>query len=69
MQECFEYLDDLRVSGTNMFAAGPYLEEAFGLQPAGAHRVLGLWMTTFSQDKSAAERAAASHELTTRGDL
>ena len=59
MQKYFEYLDDLRNSGVNVFGAGSYLEEAFGLQPAEAHRVVGLWMTTFRKDKSAAERAAA----------
>ena len=66
MEECFEYLDDLRESGvTNMFGASPFLQEAFGLDRAEANRILGLWMKTFSRDKSAAERAADVMEIST----
>ena len=55
----FVYLDDLRDSGvTNMFGAGPYLADDYGLDKAEARRVLGLWMRTFSKDKSPEERAA-----------
>lgn len=43
------FLDKLRESGvTNMFGAGPYLVEAFGLSQSESHKVLGFWMKTFS---------------------
>ena len=41
VEEYFEYLDDLRESGvTNMFGAGQYLEEEFGLDKGYARTVL-----------------------------
>lgn len=41
----FDYLDDLRESGiTNMFGAGEFLEEAFGLSKQEAQRILIEWM-------------------------
>ena len=44
------YLDNLRESGdTNMFGAGLYLENAFGLNEDAARKVLTYWMRTFSQ--------------------
>ena len=44
----FEYLDALRDSGvTNMFGAGPYLQEAFGLSRYEAKDVVLAWMETF----------------------
>ena len=44
----FEYLDALRDSGvTNMFGAGPYLQEAFGLNRYEAKDVVLAWMQTF----------------------
>ena len=44
----FEYLDALRDSGvTNMFGAGPYLQEAFGLSRWEAKDVVLAWMQTF----------------------
>ena len=44
----FEYLDALRDSGvTNMFGAGPYLQEAFGLSRYEAKDVVLAWMQTF----------------------
>ena len=48
-REClFEYLDALRDSGvTNMFGAGPYLQEAFGLNRYEAKDVVLAWMQTF----------------------
>lgn len=47
--EYFEYLDNLRESGeTNMFGAGPYLQEEFGLEKAEACKILTKWMETFS---------------------
>ena len=49
-QEVFEYLDRLRKSGrTNMFGAGPYLEEEFGIGRKEASVLLKEWMDTFSE--------------------
>lgn len=49
-EEMFEFLDDLRESGeTNMFGAGPYVQEAFGLSRADARKVVMEWMETFSE--------------------
>ena len=46
----FEYLDELRESGvTNMYGAGSYLADEFGLRPRNAREVLGEWMRTFSE--------------------
>jgi hypothetical protein len=46
----FEYLDALRDSGvTNMFGAGPYLQEAFGLSRYEAKDVVLAWMQTFRE--------------------
>jgi len=48
-EEVNEYLDDLRESGvTNMFGAGIYLEQAFGMTKSDARKALTTWMTTFS---------------------
>ncbi len=48
-----EYLDELRESGvTNMFGAGIYLQEEFGLDRREAREVLAEWMNTFSYEKS-----------------
>lgn len=48
--EVNEYLDDLRKSGiTNMFGAGPYVEDAFDLDKATARKMLGEWMRTFEE--------------------
>ena len=45
----FEYLDNLRESGvTNMFGAGVYLENEFGLEKKEARKVLANWMTNKS---------------------
>ena len=44
------YLDGLRESGvTNMYGAGPYLVEEFGLSHNKSHEVLSYWMKTFSE--------------------
>jgi len=49
--EMLEYLDDLRESGvTNMFGAGSYLEDAFGLDRREAKDVLQYWMKTFGKE-------------------
>jgi hypothetical protein len=44
------YLDDLREGGVvNVFGAGLWLEEAFGLDPKAAGQVLIYWIRTFSE--------------------
>lgn len=44
------YLDDLRESGaTNMFGAGPYVEDAFDLDSKRAREVVVYWMKTFGE--------------------
>ncbi len=48
-QEVFEYLDELRDSGTNMYAAGAYVERAFDLDSKTAGAFLTKWMKTFSE--------------------
>lgn len=49
-QDHLEYLDALRESGeTNMFGAGRYLQEAFGMGPDTARKVLIEWMESFSE--------------------
>ena len=41
----FTYLDELRDSGvTNMFGAGPYLEQEFGVSRRVSHVLLETWM-------------------------
>ena len=53
----FKYLDTLRESGdTNMFGAGPYVEEVFGLKKKEAKSLTVGWMKTFSK-KEPEERA------------
>lgn len=48
-QEVFEYLDELRESGsTNMFGAAPYLIDEFSIDKRQARRFVQKWMTTFS---------------------
>ena len=43
-----EYLDRLRLSGvTNMFGAGTYIQEEFGLDRRQAREILSEWMKTF----------------------
>jgi hypothetical protein len=44
------YLDGLRASGvTNMFGAGPYVEEYFGVKRHEAREYVITWMQTFSE--------------------
>lgn len=44
-----EFLDNLRESGkTNMFGAGAYLEEFYGLPKLEARAMLAEWMRTFA---------------------
>lgn len=55
--EFFEYLDDLRESGTvNMLGASPSLREEFDLGKSKSRSVLSLWMITFSTKKAVEER-------------
>jgi hypothetical protein len=50
-QEHLDYLDELRESGaTNMFAASPYVERAFGIDRKEAMKILQYWMETFGQE-------------------
>jgi len=43
--QVFTYLDELRDSGvTNMFGAGPYLEQEFGVSRRVSHEMLEDWM-------------------------
>jgi uncharacterized protein YciI len=46
--EHLEYLDDLRESGeTNMFGAGPFVANAFGLDSKEAREIVTYWMDSF----------------------
>lgn len=55
----FAYLDDLRESGeTNMFGAGVYVQEEFGLGRKEAGEIVRVWMKTFDIGKKPEERAA-----------
>lgn len=50
LEEHLVFLDELRESGiTNMFGAGPYLQETRDLDAHTARKVLVYWMETFSQ--------------------
>jgi len=49
-EEYFQFLDSLRESGQiNMFGAGPYLMDAFGLDKRDAREIVLEWMETFSE--------------------
>ena len=52
MQQVYnDYLESLRQSGvTNMFGAGVYLEEAFGLSKKDARKVLLEWMKSYQKN-------------------
>ena len=53
--EYFEYLDALRESGvTNMFGAGAYLEDHFGLSRYEAKDILLEWIQSFNKPRSPA---------------
>ena len=48
MSEYFEYLEELRQSGqTNMFGAGAYLQQEFGLGRYEARDILKQWMESY----------------------
>lgn len=47
------FLDDLRETGvTNMYGAGPYIQEIFNVTRYDAKRYLIKWMETFSERHS-----------------
>ena len=47
------FLDNLRESGvTNMFGAGSYIQEEFGVTKYDANRFLTKWMDTFNERHS-----------------
>ena len=61
MREYFEYLDTLRESGvTNMYGAGRYLQDDFGLNRTEATRILSMWMQTFDEERTIDERLDAA---------
>ncbi len=48
LKKYFDYLNDLRESGvTNMWGAGEYLVEEFGIDAAEAKEILVEWIKTF----------------------
>jgi hypothetical protein len=49
--EHLEYLDRLRESGvTNMYGAGPYIEQEFMLSREDAKEILMYWMKSFGKE-------------------
>jgi len=51
-QQVNDYLNVLRISGiTNMFGAGPYIQENFGITKYDANRFLIKWMETFNTEE------------------
>jgi hypothetical protein len=51
-QQVNDYLNVLRISGiTNMFGAGPYIQENFGITKYDANRFLVKWMETFNTEE------------------
>ena len=50
-QDYFDYLVELRDSGvTNMWGAGPYLEDEFDLSKSEAKEVLASWIKSFKEE-------------------
>jgi hypothetical protein len=46
----YEFLDELRESGaTNMFGAGPYLQDEFGMGRREAGKAVCAWMESFAE--------------------
>ena len=49
-EEHLIYLDELRESGvTNMFGAGPYIKQVFGVNQKESHKILSYWMSSFGE--------------------
>lgn len=47
-QEHIDFLNELRDSGeTNMFGAGPYVQEEFGVDRREARAIVQKWMAQF----------------------
>ena len=47
-EQVYNFLHILRLSGiTNMYGAGPYLQEVFGFTKYDANSYLNSWMNTF----------------------
>lgn len=52
MKMYFDYLEELRESGiTNMFGAGPFIEDTFGVSPKEAQIILVSWMKSKEKGK------------------
>lgn len=50
INEVYDYLDALRESGdTNMYGAGPYLQEEFDVTRREAHDLLKGWMDSYGE--------------------
>jgi hypothetical protein len=50
-EDYFKYLNELRASGvTNMWGAGPYLEDKFWLTKQEAKDVLVAWIKSFEEE-------------------
>ena len=50
-EDYFKYLNELRDSGvTNMWGAGPYLEDKFWLTKQEAKDVLVAWIKSFEEE-------------------
>ncbi len=63
LTEYFEYLDDLRESGvTNMYGAGAYISNEYGVDHREAEKIVLAWMHTFSKAASAWDRAAVAND-------
>lgn len=59
MKEYFTYLNELRDSGvTNMYGAGKYLCDEFGIDKHAARDILKRWMASF--DEQTKDQADAS---------
>jgi len=49
-EEVYTFLDNLRESGiVNMFAAGPYVKDAFNLSSSEARKLLTGWMKAYGK--------------------
>ncbi len=49
-EDILVFLDNLRESGeTNMFGAGPYVQDEFELTKQDADLMVGIWMRTFEE--------------------
>ena len=54
--QIYTFLDELRNSGeTNMYGAGPYIRDEFGLDKYQSRAILGEWMRDFEARLAAGE--------------